>query len=300
MFERLMDEPILGPASVPGYNTVFNPGACIVGDQTVLALRVEDRRGMSAIHIARSADGINGWVLDDEPLLVGDAADATCEWGFEDARLTRLDEMGVYAIACTAYGRGGPCVFLATTTDFRTVERIGIVIPPEDKNAAVFPRRIGDEWRLLHRPVVHQTGAADVWISSSNDLRTWGGARHVMGCRPGGWWDSRRIGTGPPPLETEAGWLLIYHGVRDTTSGSLYRVGLALLDLDEPHRVVARSDRWVLAPETPWERRGDVPNVVFPTGVTVVDGSVRLYYGAADTCVGIAACPLSDLLDALG
>ncbi|HEY5423854.1 MAG TPA: hypothetical protein VIK05_10305 [Ilumatobacteraceae bacterium] len=299
MFERLTDEPILGPTSLPGCNTIFNPGACIVDDETVLALRVEDRRGMSAIHIARSQDGIHDWVLDEDPLLVGDPSEASCEWGFEDARLTYLDEIGEYVIACTAYGRGGPCVYLATTKDFRNVEGIGIVIPPEDKNAVLFPRRIGGEWRMLHRPVVHQSGAADVWISSSNDLRSWGNAHHVMGCRPGGWWDSRRIGAGPPPLETEAGWLLIYHGVRETTSGSLYRAGLALLDLEEPHRVIARADRWVLAPETGWERRGDVPNVVFPTGATVVDGYVRLYYGAADTCVGIAGCPLSELLEAL-
>ena len=299
MFTRLTNEPILGPQHLPGANTLFNPGACIVGDQTVLALRVEDRRGMSSIHIARSKDGITDWMLDESPLLTGDRDDVTCEWGFEDPRLTYLDELGAYVIACTAYGGAGPCVYLATTKDFHSVERIGIVIPPEDKNAVVFPRRVGGKWQMLHRPVVHQTGAADIWISSSQDLRTWGSARHVMAARHGGWWDSVRIGAGPPPLETDAGWLLIYHGVRDTTSGSLYRVGLALLDLERPDRVLARSESWVFGPETEWERRGDVPNVVFPTGATVVDGDVRLYYGAADTCVGIAACSLAELLDAL-
>src|SRR4029079_756435 len=112
MFERLTDEPILGPASLPACNTIFNPGACIVDGKTVLALRVEDRRGMSSIHIARSDDGVHDWELDHEPLLVGDPAEASCEWGFEDARLTYLDEIGAYVIACTAYGRGGPCVYL--------------------------------------------------------------------------------------------------------------------------------------------------------------------------------------------
>jgi len=299
LFTRLTNDPILGPHLLPGSNSIFNPGACIVGDQTVLALRVEDRRGMSAIHIARSDDGITDWSLDPSPLLAPDSDDVTCEWGFEDARLTYLDELDRYVIACTAYGSSGPCVYLATTKDFHSVDRLGIVIPPEDKNAVIFPRRISGEWRMLHRPVVHQTGTADIWISSSNDLRTWGNARHVMGTRHGGWWDSVRIGAGPPPVETDAGWLLIYHGVRETTSGSLYRAGLALLDGDQPHRVLARSEHWVLGPETDWERRGDVPNVVFPTGATVVDGDVRLYYGAADTCVGVATCSLSELLGQL-
>lgn len=149
---------------------------------------------------------------------------------------------------------------------------------------------------MLHRPVVHQTGTADIWMSSSHDLRTWGNSRYVMGARRGGWWDSVRIGAGPPPVETDAGWLLIYHGVRETTAGSLYRAGVALLDIEHPQRVLARSDRWVLGPQTDWERRGDVPNVVFPTGATVVNGDVRLYYGAAGTCVGVATCSLSELL----
>jgi len=123
----------------------------------------------------------------------------------------------------------------------------------------------------------------------------------VLQARDGAWWDSLRIGLGPPPLRTEHGWLLVYHGVKETVGGDIYRVGLALLDLNEPTRVLRRLPSWVLAPTAPYERTGDIPNVVFPCGLLHDEATdeLRLYYGAADTSICLASARLSDVLDAL-
>jgi len=296
--ERLSRTPIVTSTHIPGSNTVFNPAASLTPDGTVLLARVEDRRGLSALHVLRSADGIGGWSADSQPLLTPDPDDPVCEWGFEDARTTWVEELDQFVITCTAYGRGGPCVYVATTKDFSTVDQLGVALPPEDKNAALFPRRIDGSWRLLHRPVAVATGGADIWMSTSDDLVAWRDARPLME-RRAGMWDAHRIGSGPPPIETAAGWLLIYHGVRNTVAGGMYRVGAALLDLDDPTIVLVRHRDWLFSPTELWERVGDVPNVVFPCGATVVDGQLRLYYGAADTSIGVAGCDLDALVESL-
>ncbi len=153
-------------------------------------------------------------------------------------------------ITCTAFGPQGPVVYLATTEDFATVERRGIVSNPEDKNAALLPERIHGRWILFHRPTsgfrVTHPGIA---LSRSHDLRSWSPPEVVLQPRDGAWWDSLRIGIGPPLLKTEHGWLLIYHGVKEMVGGAIYRVGLALLDLEKPSRVLHRADDWIFAPQ---------------------------------------------------
>ena len=191
---------------------------------------------------------------------------------------------------------------LATTRDFTTVERHGIVRRPEDKNAALLPHRIDGRWVLFHRPKTEYTGArGEIYLSRSADLVSWSTAEQVMQPRPGPWWDSLRIGIGPPPLLTEHGWLLVYHGVRDTVAGQVYRVGLALLDRDEPTHVLHRLPAWILGPHEPYERTGDVPNVVFPCGLVhdAASGDIRLYYGASDSSICLATAQLDDLLEAV-
>ena len=139
------------------------------------------------------------------------------QWGFEDPRVVWIDELGRWVITCTAYGPAGPAVFLATTEDFRTVERHGIVRHPEDKNAALLPQRIDGRWVLLHRPKTEFGGAhGEILLSRSADLVSWSAPEQVLQPRAGAWWDSLRIGIGPPPLRTEHGWLLVYHGVKET------------------------------------------------------------------------------------
>ncbi len=302
LFSRSPANPLLTPARWPyPINAVMNAGATTVGDDTVLLCRVEDRRGISHLTVARSRDGVSNWVVDDTPLLAPDPAWPEEDWGVEDPRITRVDELDAWVIAYTSFSDGGPGVSLATTQDFRSVQRLGRARAPEDKNAVLLPRRVGGQWVMFHRPVTVVGHRADVWLSRSADLRTWSAPEPVMSARQGGWWDSARIGMGPPPLETPEGWLVVYHGVRQTVSGALYRVGLALLDLDEPTKVLRRSSEWVLGPSEPYEQTGDVPGVVFPCGLVhdPATDELRLYYGAADTCIGMATASLSEVLDYL-
>jgi predicted GH43/DUF377 family glycosyl hydrolase len=299
LFRRHVANPILAPNRWPyPVNAVMNAGAVTVDGGTVLLCRVEDRRGISHLTVARSADGVTNWVVDDTPLLAPYPDLPEESWGVEDPRLTRVDELDAWVITYTSFGPGGPGVSMATTRDFHTVERLGVVRPPEDKNGALLPRRVGGQFILFHRPVAVAGQRGDVWLSRSPDLRTWSDPEPVMSGRPGGWWDTARIGMGPTPLETPEGWLVVYHGVRNTVAGSLYRAGLALLDLDEPSKVLHRADEWVLSPTEPYELLGDVPNVVFPCGlVHDADTDVlRLYYGAADTCVALATASLPEVL----
>lgn len=299
IFTRHPANPILTADSLPyRANSVFNPGAGRVGGDTVLLVRVEDLRGISHLIAARSADGVTDWRFDAQPLIAPDPERHPEEiWGCEDARLTWLPELDQWAIAYTAFSRRGPLVSLALSRDLTSVTRIGPVTPPEDKDAALFPRRIGGRWAMIHRPSPLR-GFAHIWISYSPDLRHWGDHDLLLEARDGAWWDAGKIGLGPPPLETPDGWLLCYHGVHMTASGPIYRVGLALLDLDEPRRVLRRTDEWVLAPTAPYERSGDVNKVVFPTG-WVLDATtdrLAIYYGAGDSVIALLTVKLGDVL----
>lgn len=299
LFHRSPNNPILrAPDWSYPVNAVFNAGATLLQDGTTLLLcRVEDRSGRSHLCAARSANGLDHWEIDSQPTLMPDPERFPEEiWGIEDPRITYLPEPEQFAIVYTAFSRGGPCVSLALTKDFRSFERYGDIMAPDDKDAALFPRRIGDHWALIHRPV--GWGGAHIWVSYSPDLRHWGSHKLILEARRGGWWDANKIGLSPPPIETPEGWLLIYHGVRHTASGALYRLGLALFDLHVPEHCLLRSDSWVFGPEETYERFGDVGNVVFPCGYTIrPDGdTIYLYYGGADTCLALATASLRSLL----
>jgi predicted GH43/DUF377 family glycosyl hydrolase len=300
LFHRHQHNPILTAADWPyPANSVFNPGATVLRDGTTLLLcRVEGRTGHSHLCVARSANGVDHWCVDPRPTLPADPARFPEEvWGIEDPRITYLPELRKYIIVYTAYSRVGPGVALALTEDFEDFERYGMIMPPEDKDAALFPRRIGGQWALIHRPV--SAPGAHMWISYSPDLRHWGSHRLMLEARHGGWWDANKIGLSPPPIETPQGWLVIYHGVRPTAAGSIYRLGLALFDLQTPERCLKRSDEWIFGPEESYEQRGDVDNVVFPCGSTLApDGdTLRLYYGAADTSIAMATGSIGAIVD---
>jgi predicted GH43/DUF377 family glycosyl hydrolase len=299
LFTRHAANPIITAADLPWRaNAVFNPGAGRVGDDTVLLLRVEDMRGISHLTVARSHDGIGDWRFDPYPLLEAQPNLYPEEvWGCEDPRLTWLPELEDWAIAYTAYSYRGPLVSLALTKDFHEVRRQGAVMPPEDKDAAIFPRRIGGRWAMLHRPQPLR-GGAHIWISYSPDLRHWGDHGLLLEARDGAWWDAGKIGLGPPPLETPEGWLLCYHGVHTTAAGPIYRVGLALLDLDDPTIVLRRMDEWFMGPEMPYELFGDVDKVVFPNGWVHDPGTdvLSLYYGAGDKVIALATAKLRDVI----
>lgn len=217
-------------------------------------------------------------------------------FGVEDPRITRIDD--VYWITYVAVSRHGAATALASTRDFETFERHGIIFCPENKDVVLFPERIGGEYVALHRPnAAMRFSRPGIWIARSPDLVHWGRHEHVhAGAAP---WETGRIGAGTPPVRTEAGWLEIYHGnarAKAERGVGVYSAGALLLDLDEPQRVIGQTDEPVIVPETEFERDGFVPNVVFPTAIVERGGSYLVYYGAADSAVGVLELSKNTLL----
>lgn len=300
LLQRHKLNPILTAANWPyPINSVFNPGATLLPDgETLLLCRVEDRRGLSHLCAARSANGVDGWRIDPEPTMASDPENFPEEiWGIEDPRITFVPELNSYIVVYTAFTRDGPGVALATTDDFHSFKRYGVIMPPDDKDATLLPHRIDGRWALIHRPV--SSPRAHMWISYSPDLIHWGDHKIMMEARRGGWWDANKIGLSPPPIETPKGWLVMYHGVRHTAAGAIYRLGLALFDLKKPELCLKRGGQWIFGPEQPYELHGDVGNVVFPCGYTILsDGdTVHFYYGAADTSIALATGSISAMLE---
>ena len=250
------------------------------GGQVLLLVTVETLEGGYSIYRAGSDDGEH-FSVEAAPFMapVAEGPERMYESvGIRDPRITAMD--GAYYIAYLADGDHGQRLALARTEDFGGVERLGYVSQVDVKNGALFPRKGGGRWAMLKRP----SDGASIWLAYSDDLTFWGAETVVMTPR-GGYWDSHRIGPGAPPMEIDEGWLLIYYGERSTTAGPLVRLGAAILDRDDPARVVARSNIPILTPRERYERIGDVPNVVFSCGALLEDGQVKLYYGASDSCI---------------
>lgn len=299
LFVRCKKNPILTVDDWPyRAHSVFNPAAAIVDGKTLLLVRVEDHRGFSHFTIAKSENGIDDWEIDSEPTFAPDPVNYPEEiYGIEDPRITYIDELGKWAVAYTAFSDSGPLTALAFTEDFRNFDRMGATLPPENKDSALFPVRFNGRWAMLHRPVSLISGAkANIWISFSPDMKYWGEHQVLLYAREGGWWDANKIGLSPEPLRVSDGWLIMYHGVRQTTAKASYRLGLALLDLEDPTKVLYRSEGWVFGPREMYERSGDVNDVVFPCGWVQVDDEIRVYYGSADTSVSLATAKVNDVL----
>lgn len=299
LFHRHQLNPILTANKWPySVNSVFNAGATILKDgMTLLLCRVEDRTGLSHLCAARSKNGIDNWQIDSSPTLMPDVENFPEEkWGIEDPRITFVPELKKYVVVYTAYTRDGPGVALALTEDFKDFERYGVIMPPDDKDAALLPRRINNQWALIHRPV--SAPRAHMWISYSPDLKNWGKHILMMNARKGAWWDANKIGLSPPPIETSQGWLIIYHGVKISCAGCIYRLGLALFDLEDPSILIKRSRDWFFSPKESYELNGDVGNVVFPCGYTIAadNDTINIYYGAADTSIALATGSIAEML----
>jgi predicted GH43/DUF377 family glycosyl hydrolase len=299
LFTRYQDNPIMTPEDWPyPTNAVFNPAAAKLNSEILLLVRVEDMRGFSHLTVARSADGFTNWEIDPTPTFEADQSSREERWGLEDPRIVWLEEQKQFAVTYVSFSEGGPVVSLAITKNFRTFARLGALLPPEDKDACLFPRRFNGRFALIHRPIVR--GEAHMWISFSPDLKHWGDHRPLIRTRHA-YWDGQRVGLACQPVETPHGWMLFYHGVRSTTAGAIYRVGLALLDLNSPWKVLRRGEEWVMGPTAPYERIGDVSDVVFPSGVVVQKETdqLNLYYGAADSTIAVATAKLSECIDYL-
>jgi predicted GH43/DUF377 family glycosyl hydrolase len=296
IFVRERRNPILTAGDLPFKATaVFNPGVVEIDGEVLLLLRIVDRRGISEIRVARSRNGVDDWRIDDHPLLEPDLPENPFEeWGCEDARVSKVGE-NEWVISYTAYSRYGPAVAVATTSDFDTATRLGVVLSPTNKDATVFPQKFDGSWMMLHRPVTG--GAEHIWYAfSPNGFTNWSQPGVLIPQRGGPWWDSLRVGVGAPPIRTNVGWLLIYHGVTEMGLNLVYRLGLCMLDLNDPRKVLRRSSYWVFGPETDYESHGYLPNVVFTCGAIPRGDEVWMYYGAADTSLCLAVAKLNDLV----
>lgn len=299
LFVRESKNPLITVDDLPySANAVFNPGATEQAGKVLLLLRVEDRQGLSHLTVARSANGVDGWEIEKTPLIEPEPLSveyAYEQYGCEDARITYLPEFELYAICYTVFSPVGAGVAVATTKDFTNVCKMGLILPPNNKDSALFPYRVNDRWVMLHRPVAGEL--EHIWVTCSPDLVHWGAPRCLIPERSGPWWDAHRVGAGAPPIETDAGWLLIYHGVKVTVGGAIYRLGLALADKADPTKLLCRAPSWVMSPQESYEHQGDVPNVVYTCGAVVREDEVWLYYGASDACVCLARAKLSRLLE---
>ncbi len=294
VFVRSDHNPLIQAKHLPYQaNAVFNAAAADLEDEVLLLIRVESSSGRSHLIVARSSAGVGGWRFDDRALLHPSQNVPYESNGVEDCRITWMEDLQAWGLAYTAYSEQGAGVALATTKDFKTVERIGMVAPPDNKNAALFPRKFDGHYALLHRP---RDGGGSVWISYSPDLVFWGRYSVVIPARGAPWWDAVRVGAGIPPIETPQGWLVVYHGVKEVAGGPIYRMGAALLDLERPHQLLGRTRRWLLSPRMDYERTGDAPNVVFACGGFVRGDKLWVYYGAADSSICLATADVSDVL----
>ncbi len=300
IFRRSEHNPILTVKDLPFHaESILNPGAAEVDGQVLLLIRVEDTNGFSSIYTARSKDGVTGWDIDSRPLLECGLKQWKYEsWGCEDPRISYIEEQHAWYITYTAYSPAGAAVGLARTRDFKKAERIGLILPPNNKDACLFPAKINGRWAILQRPNAGG-GIENIWLAYSPDLIHWGNPHCVLREGYGPAWDAVKVGAGPPPLLTDDGWLLLYHGVKQYAGQMVYRVGAALLDRDKPHRVIARSPRCLFKAVESYEVSGLVPNVVFPTGIIRRGNDLWVYYGAADTCVCLAVVQLDRILGAL-
>jgi predicted GH43/DUF377 family glycosyl hydrolase len=276
-------------------NTVFNGTPIVTDDGIYLLLRVEGQHGYSFFALARSTDGLH-FTIDEEPVMspVKEGPFALYEKkGIEDPRVTVVED--ICYVVYTAVGDCGPRIALAKTSDYVNYERIALISEPGNKDGILFPRRINGRYARLDRPIGLGTGS--IWVSYSPDLVNWGDSQVVI--RPhAGYWDEFRVGASVAPIETDQGWLEIYHGVKMTSAGPIYRAGVVLLDLDDPSQVIKRGSHPILSPREEYERIGDINNVCFACGAVLCDdGEMKIYYGAADTSICIATCTLRQILE---
>lgn len=292
---RYSGNPIIDRHPIPCAYSVYNSAVLPFEDRFVGVFRTEYKTRMPYLHLGWSRDGIH-WDICHErlELTCSDPEIGKMEYAY-DPRLTKLEDY-YYIQWCNGYH--GPTIGLARTKDFVHFEQLENAFLPHNRNGALFPRKINGHYAMLSRPSdTGHTKFGDIFYSESPDLTFWGKHRYVMG-RGGGWWQDTKIGAGPSPIETSEGWLLFYHGVLNSCNGFVYSTGAVLLDLEQPWKVLYRSNEHILTPEAPYETTGSVPNVVFPTAAVcdAATGRIALYCGAADTFVSLAFTNAFDLI----
>lgn len=295
--KRYSGNPILTRDDVPyPVETVHNAGMVKFNDKYIMLFRAHKDNGRSILGLAESDDGFN-FTTRSEPFMVPAQEGAFAEYeeyGVEDARICYME--GRYLITYSAYSRHGVRIGLAETKDFQSVERVALITQADYRNTVLFPERINGRYVRLDRPH-SDISPWSIWISYSPDLIHWGDSRVVM--KPVQYhWDEMKIGPGATPFRTSKGWLQIYHGVFPTMDGCVYRLGVALHDLQDPSKILGVGDSWILQPEDPWEVTGYVHNVVFTCGaIPEDDGTVKIYWGGADKVMCVGTAVVEDLVE---
>lgn len=295
--KRYPGNPVLTKKDIPyPVHTVHNAGVAKYNGKYFMLFRAHRGNGRCVLGLATSDDGYK-FVAEDKPFLVPATEGPFQKYesgGVEDPRITCID--GVYYITYSCYSSLGVRIGLAKTTDFKTVERVAMITEADYRNLVLFPEKINGRYARLDRPHSDISPWA-IWISYSPDLIYWGESELVM--QPVKYhWDEMKIGPGAPPFKTAEGWLSIYHGVFPTMDGAVYRLGVALHDLECPAKILGVGEDWILQPEDPWEVTGYVHNVVFSCGaVPEEDGTVKIYWGAADSVMCVGTAKIADLVD---
>jgi beta-1,4-mannooligosaccharide/beta-1,4-mannosyl-N-acetylglucosamine phosphorylase len=292
---RYSGNPVIPRNLTATSNSIFNSAVVPFEGAFAGVFRCDDTRRYMQLHAGRSKDGIR-WEIDAERIrFVGEDADGMrWEYGY-DPRVCWIEDR-YYVTWCNGYH--GPTIGMAWTHDFKTYHKMENSLLPFNRNGVLFPRKINGKYVMLNRPSDNgHTPFGDIFISQSPDLIHWGCHRWVMA--PNGGWQSTKIGAGPIPIETREGWLMFYHGVLTSCNGFVYSFGAALLDLDQPWKVIARTSPYLMSPQETYECVGDTPNVVFPCAALVdaPTGRIAIYYGAADTVTGLAFCHVDEVID---
>ena len=295
-FRRHPMNPIITAEAVPGASLIMNSAVVKFKGAYAGVFRVDTEEMVMELHAGSSRDGLH-WDIDPKPLpLTGLVPKGVPAGRGYDPRITRIGD--TYYITWCYYPCGqGPAIGLARTKDFRKFHQMAAVLLPYNRNAVLFPRKIGGKYAVLHRPSDNgHTPFGDVYYATSPDLLHWGDHRFVFGRTDG--WQGTKVGAGPTPIETRDGWVILYHGVITTCNGFVYSMGGAILDRDEPWKVKCRTKRYLMTPSENYERVGFVPNVVFPTAA-ILDGKtgkLDVYYGAADTYVALASADFGEVV----
>ena len=294
---RYSRNPIIPRDLIPSSNSIFNSAVVSFNRKFAGVFRCDNRKREMNIHRGFSDNGVD-WDLEDVPI----------NWEFLDPELSKFQyrydprvlwlEDRYYVTWCNGYH--GPTIGIGYTFDFEKFTFLENGLLPFNRNGVLFPRKIKDKYMMLSRPSDNgHTPFGDIFLSQSLDMVHWGEHRFVMGVKGG--WQSTKIGAGPVPIETPEGWLLFYHGVLKSCNGFVYSFGAAMLDLDEPWKVIYRGKPYLLSPQKPYENVGDVPNVTFPCAALFDEptGRIAIYYGGADTVTALAFCKVDELLEFL-
>lgn len=297
---RYENNPIIDRYGIPSSNSIFNSAVVPFKDGFAGVFRCDNKRVQMNIFAGFSKDGVN-WDIQHEPIVweAGNTQMIQSSYKY-DPRVCWIEDR-YWITWCNGY-EGQPTIGIGYTFDFQTFYQCENAFLPFNRNGVLFPEKIGGRYAMLSRPSdTGHTPFGDIFVSYSPDMKYWGEHRLVMRPTPfeDSAWQCLKIGAGPVPVKTEEGWLLFYHGVIRTCNGYRYAMGAALLDLEDPSKVLYRSMEYLLGPAAPYELAGDVPNVVFPCAALTEGDKCTVYYGAADTCVGMAFCRISEVIEFL-